>query len=119
MQVTEILQPEGIGAMQFILRLVLFSVVCSVPWHSNAQESSAIADSGIGDDELGEAAGCGQPETEDPKLRERLHQLPAQGNYYVAGFEVETAGGSAAALITFWKKSGEDWTIYSYRIVTP
>ena len=71
-------------------------------------------------DRKGEAAGCeqrigrarGAPASEP-------EAPPSYGRFFASSFSIQTVAGETVALLLGWTRQGEDWRIYTYRVVSP
>ena len=44
---------------------------------------------------------------------------PSYGRFFASAFHIQTVAGETVALLLGWTRQGEDWHIYTYRVVAP
>lgn len=71
-------------------------------------------------DRKGEAARCerridrkGTAETSETETP------PSYGRFFGSSFSIQTVAGETVALLLGWTRQGDDWSIYTYRVVSP
>ncbi len=71
-------------------------------------------------DRRGEAARCEQRiDRERTAPASEPEAPPSYGRFFASGFRIQTVAGETVALLLGWTRQGEDWRIYTYRVVSP
>jgi hypothetical protein len=71
-------------------------------------------------DAKGEAARCEQRiDRERTSSASEPEAPPSYGRFFASGFRIQTVAGETVALLLGWTRQGEDWRIYTYRVVAP
>ncbi len=46
-------------------------------------------------------------------------EAPSYGRFFASGFNIQTVAGETVSLLLGWIRQGEDWRIYTYRVLSP